>query len=200
MKLSNKLTQFVYITLSSALLSCGHLKTAPFVMGASSANETPVEQEKTSSSGSHVSKSKEFFIWPVEQVRLSRGFLPNKKRPHLGLDLTGPKGAKIMAAHDGFVVYTGNAFHGFGKMVLIEGDHGWATLYAHLTKITVKEGDQVSQGEEIGKMGRTGRASGVHLHFEIRKDKGPVNPLAHLPNLDNIKEMAELRGPAEELD
>ncbi|MEZ0392606.1 MAG: M23 family metallopeptidase [Pseudobdellovibrionaceae bacterium] len=126
-------------------------------------------------------RSRGFFEWPVDDARMTRGFLPNRRKPHLGLDLAAPKGTKIYAAHEGQVIYAGRDFRGFGKMVLIEGAGGWATLYAHFSSIQVKEGQKVSQGQQIGLMGRTGRASGVHLHFEIRKAKGPVDPLLYLP-------------------
>lgn len=120
--------------------------------------------------------------WPVDDARMTRGYLPKKySRPHLGIDLASNKGTPILAAHDGVVVYTGKDFRGFGKMVLIEGRGGWASLYAHLDKISIKQGTRVRKGEIIGGMGRTGRASGVHLHFELRKDKGPVDPLLYLP-------------------
>lgn len=127
-----------------------------------------------------------YFDWPVDQARLTRGFflIPPRgksKRPHLGIDLAAPKGTSIYSAHDGTVIYVGRAFKGFGKMIMIEGKMGWATLYAHLTKSRVKEGEQVRQGDLIGDMGRTGRATGVHLHFEIRKQSGPVDPLRFLP-------------------
>lgn len=112
---------------------------------------------------------------------MTRGYLPHRKRPHLGLDLAAPKNTKIYAAHDGVVIYAGREFRGFGKMVMIEGAHGWATLYAHFNKIQVRQGQRVSQGQTIGLMGRTGRATGVHLHFEIRKSRGPVDPLLYLP-------------------
>lgn len=122
------------------------------------------------------------FDWPVDSARMTRGFLPNKKRPHLGIDLAAPKGTPILASQAGTVIYAGREFRGYGKMVLIESGNGWATLYAHFDKILVAEGQKVRQGEVIGAMGRTGRATGVHLHFEIRKDRGPVDPLPLLPH------------------
>jgi murein DD-endopeptidase MepM/ murein hydrolase activator NlpD len=123
-----------------------------------------------------------YFDWPVDSARLTRGFLPNKrKRPHLGIDLAAPRGTPILAAHDGVVIYAGRDFRGFGNMVLIEGSKGWASLYAHFHKIDVREGQRVKQGQRIGSMGATGRATGVHLHFEIRKARGPVDPLLYLP-------------------
>lgn len=126
------------------------------------------------------------FDWPVDQARMTRGFLPKKKRPHWGIDLAAPKGTQIFSSHDGMVVYTGRAFHGYGKMVLIENGHGWASIYAHLDKIVAHEGQIIRQGDLVGLMGRTGRATGVHLHFEIRRDKGPVDPLTLLPKIPYV--------------
>lgn len=120
------------------------------------------------------------FDWPVDRARLTQGFQVGKK-VHFGVDLAGSKGTPILAAERGIVVYTGSGFRGYGKLVVIEHGTEWATLYSHLSKISVKEGQTVQQGQVIGGMGRTGRASGVHLHFEIRKNRQPVNPLALLP-------------------
>lgn len=126
-----------------------------------------------------------FFDWPVNEARLTRGFFlkPKKKRgrPHLGIDLAAPKGTAIYAAHSGLVIYVGREFSGYGKMVMIEGQDGFASLYAHLSKTLIKAGSRVQKGQLVGEMGRTGRATGVHLHFEIRKKDGPVDPLTYLP-------------------
>lgn len=127
------------------------------------------------------------FDWPVDRARMTRGFLPNKRRPHLGIDLAAPKGTPILAAQAGTVIYAGREFRGYGKMVLVESGNGWATLYAHFDKILVAEGQKVRQGEVVGAMGRTGRATGVHLHFEIRKDRGPIDPLPLLPQAATAK-------------
>lgn len=123
------------------------------------------------------------FDWPVDRARMTRGFLPNKRRPHLGIDLAAPKGTPILASRSGVVIYRGRDFRGFGRMVMIESGDGWATLYAHLDKFYVEEGQRVAMGDMIGAMGRTGRATGVHLHFEIRKQRGPVDPLPLLPQV-----------------
>jgi murein DD-endopeptidase MepM/ murein hydrolase activator NlpD len=126
-------------------------------------------------------KHKNYFDWPVDEARMTRGFLPNRKKPHLGIDLAAPKGTKILAAQDGTVIYTGRDFRGFGRLIMIEGVNGWASFYAHLSTIAVKEGQKVKQGQVIGGMGRSGHATGVHLHFEIRRTQGPVDPLLYLP-------------------
>ena len=130
------------------------------------------------------------FDWPVDRARLTQGFQVGKK-VHWGVDLAGPKGTPILAAERGVVVYTGSGFRGYGKLVVVEHGTEWATLYSHLSKISVKEGQTVQQGQVLGGMGRTGRASGVHLHFEIRKNRQPVNPLALLPQ--DVSALATIR-------
>ena len=144
----------------------------------------PDEEIDTNVKKSSVKKRYQF-DWPVWEARMSRGFLPRgtkrRKRPHKGIDLAAPRGTAVMSAHDGNVIYTGKGFKGYGKMVMIESPEGWATLYGHLDKIIVFEGASIKQGEVIGALGNTGRSSGPHLHFEIRKLDGPVDPLPLLP-------------------
>lgn len=138
--------------------------------------------------------NKAAFDWPVDEARLTRGFLPKKRRPHWGIDLASKRGTPILASHGGLVIYTGREFRGYGKMVLIESGQGWATLYAHMDKILVQEGQKVSRGQLLGAMGRTGRATGVHLHFEIRKDRGPIDPLPLLPHGAKVASYLRERG------
>jgi murein DD-endopeptidase MepM/ murein hydrolase activator NlpD len=121
------------------------------------------------------------FDWPVDDARLSRGFSLAARHSHWGIDLANVRGTPILAAERGRVIYTGNGFHGYGNLIVIEHGDEWATLYSHLSKIEVTEGQMIVRGEKIGQMGRTGRASGNHLHFEIRHFRQPVNPLAYLP-------------------
>lgn len=115
--------------------------------------------------------------WPVNSVRITQHFSPDKNKKHQGIDLGGRRGTAIFAAHDGMVVYAGKDFKGYGKMVLIEYNGEWASLYAHLDRIAVKEGQYVEKGQTIGQMGRTGRASGVHLHFELIRNKQTIDPV-----------------------
>lgn len=137
----------------------------------------------TSSPPRKVKKYK--FDWPVWEARLSRGFLPNgtrrSRRPHKGIDLAAQRGTAVMASNEGIVIYAGKKFRGYGKMIMIESPDNWATLYGHLDKIIVHEGQKVRQGDVIGALGNTGRSSGPHLHFEIRRLEGPIDPLPHLP-------------------
>ena len=85
-----------------------------------------------------------------------------------------------MAAADGVVTYAG-ILSTYGELVKIQHGNGDETYYAHCSRILVSVGERVSQGQEIAKMGMTGNATGVHCHFEIRKDGTPVNPLDWLP-------------------
>lgn len=122
------------------------------------------------------------FDWPVDRARLTRGFMPDARpRPHLGLDLAGPRGTPIFAAHGGRVIYAGSGFRGFGRFVIVEYGDDWATFYSHLDKILIKQGQFIKQGQLIGKMGRTGRATGTHLHFELRRQRKAIDPIAFLP-------------------
>ncbi len=122
------------------------------------------------------------FEWPVDRARLTRGFMPEARpRPHLGLDLAGPKGTPIFAALGGHVIYAGSGFRGYGRFVIVEHNDDWATFYGHLDKILIKQGQTIKQGQLIGKMGRTGRATGTHLHFELRRERKAIDPIAFLP-------------------
>lgn len=132
------------------------------------------------------------FDWPVDEARLTRGFLPRKRgRPHLGIDLAAHKGTPIFAAHDGVVIYAGRDFRGYGKMVMIESEGKFATLYAHFSKIVIKQGAKVRIGDTIGLMGRTGHATGSHLHFEVRTKRGPVDPLPYLPKGSYVAQIVD---------
>ena len=124
--------------------------------------------------------------WPVKNVKISQPYRPRRNKSHQGLDLRGARNTPILAAHPGRVIYVGQGFRGYGKMVMVEYNGKWASLYAHLNQIHVRQGDYVNIGDAIGGMGRTGRATGVHLHFELLKNKLPVDPLNYLPDTSRI--------------
>ena len=150
--------------------------------------ERPAESQALSGPSKPEPVRENLLSWPVRSRILSRGFSSTPKRstasrkpkPHYGIDIPGKKGTPIFAAQSGLVAYTGQDFHGFGRLILIEGANGLATFYAHLSRFRVKQGQHVHAGDLIGEMGRTGHASGVHLHFEVRRDLAPVDPLLYL--------------------
>ncbi len=100
-------------------------------------------------------------------------------RRHAGIDISGAEGADIKAADGGKVVFAGWDDSGYGNMVKIEHSTGYTTLYAHCSKLYVKEGDKVGQGDVIAAVGNTGRSTGPHLHFEVidTKTNKSLNPL-----------------------
>lgn len=116
-------------------------------------------------------------IWPVSHAKFTSRFGRRWVSFHEGIDLAAPKGTQIRAAHSGKVVYSGRGLRGYGNIIVLEGNYGLTTVYAHNHRNLVSRGDRVSQGQVIGYVGRTGKASGPHVHFETRiykKGKGNV--------------------------
>jgi len=122
------------------------------------------------------------FIWPV-RGRISSPYgvrvLNGRKEFHAGIDIGGPTGTNIVAAESGRVSYAGY-MRGYGNIIILSHDRGYSTVYGHNSVNLVKKGQYVKRGSIIGKVGRTGNASGSHLHFEIRLSGKPVNPLPYL--------------------
>jgi len=115
-------------------------------------------------------------IWPV------RGSISQRfSRKHPALDIAAPRGTPVVAADTGYVVRAGWTDVGYGLMVVIDHNNGMQTLYAHLNEIFVEAGTAVTQGQTIGTVGATGRATGPHLHLEVIVDNVRRNPLDYLP-------------------
>lgn len=119
------------------------------------------------------------FDKPMDDTFVTSKFGPRWRSTHEGVDLDANLRDNIYAAEQGVVVKAGNG-RGYGKMVRIKHPGGFETVYAHMSKIKVKEGDRVKKGQVVGKAGNTGTSSGVHLHFEIIKDGKPVNPQSYI--------------------
>ncbi|MEA5534199.1 peptidoglycan DD-metalloendopeptidase family protein [Crocosphaera sp. XPORK-15E] len=121
------------------------------------------------------------YIWPSKGV-ITSGFGRRWGRMHKGLDIAAPVGTPIMAAAPGEVVYAGWNSGGYGNLVKVRHPDGSITLYAHNSRILVRRGQQVDQGQQISEMGSTGYSTGPHLHFEIHPNgKAAQNPIAFLP-------------------
>ena len=123
---------------------------------------------------------KGILIWPAKGT-LTSGFGKRNGRKHEGIDIAGPKGTPIYSAAAGKVVFSGWGPTGYGKMVIVKHAHHLTTVYAHNSKILVNKGMQVKQGQQIALMGSTGRSTGPHLHFEVRNNTEPKNPIKYLP-------------------
>ena len=120
--------------------------------------------------------------WPVPydvaQVSSDFGALRGSSR-HQGLDLTAPKGTKVRATAEGRVVFAGKSGD-FGRLVVIDHSGGYETRYAHLKSIAVEKGKKLKRGTVIGTVGKSGNATGFHLHYEVRLQGTPVNPRSYL--------------------
>lgn len=99
---------------------------------------------------------------------------------HPGFDIAAPTGTSVAATADGTVIFAGWQ-RGYGNVVMTDHGHGLTTRYGHLSKISALLGQSVVRGDEIGKVGSTGRATGAHLHYEVRLNNQPVNPADYLP-------------------
>ena len=130
--------------------------------------------QKTPNAGTVVASGN--FVWPTQGV-ITQGF----KWYHKAIDIANDMGTLILAADSGKVVVAGWPDNvGYGNRVVIDHGNGFVTLYGHLSKIAVSEGQTVRRGEVIGYMGSTGRSTGPHLHFEIRLNGTCQNPLSYL--------------------
>lgn len=119
------------------------------------------------------------FNWPAKGVVTSK-FGKRWGKMHEGIDIGCPKGTPVFASSSGKVIFSGEK-GGYGIVIIIQHPGEWFTIYAHNSKNLVGQGQNVKKGQKIALSGQTGRASGPHLHFEIRKGVKPADPLKYLP-------------------
>ncbi|HEX2256273.1 MAG TPA: M23 family metallopeptidase [Afifellaceae bacterium] len=120
------------------------------------------------------------FRWPV-RGRVISGFgkKPNGERND-GINLAVPEGSPVKAAEDGEVIYAGNELKSYGNLVLIRHAGGWVSAYAHNSELKVNRGEKVKRGQVVSLSGMTGGVTTPQVHFELRKDATPVDPLQHM--------------------
>jgi hypothetical protein len=118
------------------------------------------------------------FVWPSANRKLSGN---DYWSGHLGIDIAAGVGDGVFASDSGVVVFAGWAYGGYGYMVQIDHGNGYQTLYAHMSSVTARCGQSVSQGGYIGAAGSTGNSTGPHLHYEVRYMSGFINPWQVLP-------------------
>tara|TARA_B110000211_G_scaffold92684_1_gene108047 strand:+ start:1625 stop:2458 length:834 start_codon:yes stop_codon:yes gene_type:complete len=117
---------------------------------------------------------------------LKRFFNGQARKPHSGIDIAAPEGAPIKAPADGTIALTGDFFFN-GNSVFIDHGQGLISMMCHLSRIDVKEGDVIKQGDLIGAVGKTGRATGPHLHWTVSLNNARVNPKLLLKKDDQLK-------------
>jgi lipoprotein NlpD len=138
-------------------------------------NKTPVKYSKDPKFGSKIAP---IWRWPSSGALLLS--FQGANGLSKGIDLAGKLGEPVMAAAAGQVVYAGSGLRGYGKLLIIKHSEMFLSAYAHNDNLLVKEGDLVKVGQRIADMGSTG-TDRVKLHFEIRRDGTPVDPLSYLP-------------------
>ena len=106
---------------------------------------------------------------------------------HDGVDIAVPVGTPVTAAASGRVIFAGR-MRGYGKIIIVQHQNHYVTVYAHDSTNLVREGQMVSRGQLIGRVGRTGRTTGANLHFEVRHNNIASNPLLYLPTVRNTTE------------
>jgi murein DD-endopeptidase MepM/ murein hydrolase activator NlpD len=118
------------------------------------------------------------FVWPAH-APITSGFGTRWGRPHTGVDIDAPYGAPIVAAQAGVVKLAGWK-NGYGNTVIIDHGNGISTLYGHQSKLVVRTGQQVAQGQQLGNVGATGHVTAPHLHYEVLIGGVPRNPMPWL--------------------
>ena len=119
--------------------------------------------------------------WPVKGRIISQY---SETASLKGIDISGAKGAPVVATAPGRVVYAGSGLRGYGKLVIVKHNKTYLSAYAHLDQISIREGQNIAKGQEIGKMGNSDTDQ-VKLHFEIRSLGKPVDPMRFLPGTGN---------------
>jgi len=123
-------------------------------------------------------------LWPI-QGRITAGFgeridpFSGEGAFHRGIDISGDIGTRIIAPADGVVEYS-DMMNGYGRAVMIDHGNGITTLYGHMSGFAVTPGQVVHRGDTVGYVGQSGRSTGPHLHYEVRKDDRAVNPLEYI--------------------
>jgi len=130
--------------------------------------------------GSSAQPTRVSFIWPVKGP-VTSWFGASKGRPHDGIDIAAPKGTPVLAAEKGKVIYSDDGISGYGNLIIIQHEGGFHSVYGHNARNRVDVDEVVTKRQVIAEVGNTGRTSGYHLHFEIRKNQRAVDPMQYLP-------------------
>jgi len=121
------------------------------------------------------------FRWPLQSGTLTSRFGPRRRHCHTGIDIAAPVGTPVRAAAGGLVVFSGRR-RGYGNLVIIQHNTVYSTAYAHLSTRAVRRGQRVGQGRVLATVGRSGRSTGPHLHFEVRVRQQARDPIFYLPD------------------
>lgn len=169
----NGLTDPYIIEVGDVLRVSPAIGSNPSASNGSGTNSTPVVVPNSPSTADLSVQ----WTWPASGPIL-QGFDPAKNK---GVDIAGKAGDPVLAAGDGNVVYAGSALRGYGNLVIIKHNASFVSAYAHNQSLLVKDGQSVKRGQKIAEMGQS-EADRVKLHFEIRKNNTPIDPMQYLPS------------------
>lgn len=160
----------------NASLQAGKVLLIPTVITPPAAAATPPSPAPSASA-----RPAPRFAWPITGP-MRRGFTPRSSDSHHdGIDITAPRGTAARAVAAGSVIFAAPEPEQFGNLVVVDHGGGWHSAYGSLERITVKRGDKVTKGERVGLVGNTSVTGKTELHFELRKDGKPVDPIGELP-------------------
>ncbi len=164
----------------------GKSNSTPASEGLAKTTSKTSKSKKTASAGSLKKSGKEAakggtapvkrWYWPAK----GKVVTPFSRSGGKGIDIAGKFGQSVVAASNGEVVYSGSGLIGYGQLIIVKHNKRYLSAYAHNNKILVKEGDIVRGGQRIAEMGRSG-SNRAMLHFEIRRDGKPIDPIRYLP-------------------
>lgn len=118
--------------------------------------------------------------WPI-RGRLSSRFGWRHGRRHEGIDIPARRGTPVHAAQAGRVIHSGGGLGDYGNVVIVKHRGRYSTVYAHNDRVRVRKGQFIEKGDIVGEVGTSGNANGPHVHFEVRLDRKPLDPLLYLP-------------------
>ncbi|MDQ4025127.1 MAG: peptidoglycan DD-metalloendopeptidase family protein [Actinomycetota bacterium] len=147
--------------------------------GAAEAIEARIRANSAAAAVKALGTSSAGYIWPLNGAVTSY-YGPRWGSMHTGIDIDGTTGQPVVASKAGTVIMAGS-YSGYGNAVIVDHGGGYQTLYAHLSSFAVSNGQSVSQAQTVGAVGCTGSCTGDHLHFEVRVNGSPVDPMQYLP-------------------
>jgi murein DD-endopeptidase MepM/ murein hydrolase activator NlpD len=156
------------------------VESTPGVSKRSAPKKKKSVTKKKTIAKSKTATTKRRLMWPVKGGTLTSRFGTRNGKNHHGIDIGARRGTPIRAANGGKVEFSGWGPTGYGLMIIIKHPGNLTTVYAHNSRNLVKEGSKVKRGQMIARVGKTGRASGPHVHFEVRNDTHAKNPLLYL--------------------
>lgn len=156
------------------------LAVAPTALDTPDNSKTSVTKKKKTVRKKRTAAVRHKLMWPVKGGILTSHFGTRRGSNHHGIDIGARRGTPVRAASAGTVKFSGWGPTGYGLMIIIKHPDNLTTVYAHNSRNLVQEGSEVKRGQMIARVGKTGRASGPHLHFEVRNDAHAKNPLLYL--------------------